>query len=117
MVITSKSKLYEVVEHFAFELFKEPDGVQVYDFGVGITQAPMVDPNGSYLTTSICFLHTKGKGEVRTVGLNAHTEEIQNLGNGWKFVAVEIPYGGSPEDLIKKLVAAKKKLEDSNGNK
>lgn len=92
---------------------EEQEGpVRLYDFGDGQTNMPIPDPvSGSYLTSSICMLYVQGKGQLPKGMLFPRAADgIQELGDGWKFVAIEIGYQWTPEQMLTALVDAKEKL-------
>ena len=107
--------LIETLDYYARHL----DGpVKMYDFGGNRTVMPIPDPaqGGTYLVSSICYLFLQGTGVINPATLPwPNQKNVNDLGNGWKFIAVEIKLGMSPQQLIVALNSAKEKLEVAHG--
>jgi hypothetical protein len=102
--------LTDLIDRYAESLRERPNGPQIYDFGIGSTVMPKTDDQRNYLTTSVAYLYLHGEGEIKRQDLR-NVEEVQDLGHGWKFVAVEIPNDPNSAVLHARLESAKRKLE------
>lgn len=98
----------EALKHYGA---KDHDGVKLWDFGDSQTVMPQLDENGSYLTSSICFLYVKGEGELpRYTKFPREADGVVEFPGGWKVIAVEITMIDAVDELAKKLEKAKEKL-------
>jgi hypothetical protein len=86
--------------------------VKVYDVGIGQMVFPKINKDGEYLTTSICFLYIAGKGDILNQQL-PNDDEIADLGNGWKFLRVELKLGMTIGNFLAALDKAEQKLLES----
>lgn len=84
-----------------------PD-VELYDFGDGSTAMPMMNSDGSWLTTSVCFIIVRGEGKPNLDKPN--TSGLTYLGSGFFFYGVEIKLGTSRAELFEMLDSAKAHL-------
>ena len=88
-------------------------GVKLLDFGDSVTVMPMTDGHGCYLTSSFCCLYLTGEGQLppsKQMWNRDMPEEVVDLGNGWKFLGIEIGYQWPPEQLLRALEDGTKKL-------
>jgi hypothetical protein len=105
-----KNAIYETLESWNEKNSKGP--VRLYDFGDGQTNMPLPDfsGSGSYLTSSICFLYIEGTGPLPQGKVMERSDSIQDYGNGWKMLSLEIGYQCPPDKLLEALEQAKEKL-------
>ncbi len=81
--------------------------VELYDFGDSGTVMP-ISKDGSWLTTSICYLLVRGDGKPNLD--NPKINGVTYLGGGFFFYGVEIPLGTTHDELFALLDDAKEKL-------
>lgn len=83
-------------------------GVTLYDLGEDQIVVPNIDPGGSYLTSSVCFMMVRGKGAIEDgAPLPNPREPFKDYGNGWRIMCVEINTNDTPEKLREALEKAK----------
>jgi hypothetical protein len=106
--------LGQVVLEFAVELIEEdPDGgPRMYDFGDSVTTMPIPDfkNEGTYLTSSICFLYLRDGKEDEAPPNYRNKGDVFVGPKGTKFIGIEFDMNTSPEGLHELLVKAKEKL-------
>jgi hypothetical protein len=109
VAMDSKSKSLAI--RYVLEEFNGPDGVFLYDFGGFATVMPICNAEGSYTTSSICFLvKKKSPDSVIKVGQTLpHPGSAAEL-DGCKIFGVEFNYMHTPEQIRKMLSEAKAKL-------
>jgi hypothetical protein len=107
----SLNPIGHMIDDWAQENIKGP--VRMYDFGDTQTVMPVPDiASGSYLTTSICFLYLQGTGQLDKGVLlfRKPQNKVVDYGDGWKFIAVEIGYQSTVEQVHEALEKAKERL-------
>lgn len=83
----------------------------LFDFGTGVNEVPMMNPQGQYLTTTFVFPVLRGADQPTYKGpLPAKEGDVFALGNGWFVTAVEIEHYATFEELNEKLREAEERL-------
>jgi hypothetical protein len=81
--------------------------VMLYDFGNSTAVMP-INEGGNWLTTSICYLCVCGSGKPTADSLNR--KGLADVGGGWFFYGVEMPFAMTRDELFTVLDSAKEKL-------